>query len=149
MRTISSLLSPLAAVALSVAAVHPAAAQTAAATENIRPVVERAERTTDDLLRPLAVYRFARSHDVIMPTRVVVADSVGQLVATFRLAGSGTERPMLVEVLGSDLVLQGETPSGVLTLVLYEQNDSRHVDSLVGRWTLGTRQGELRGRVQE
>jgi hypothetical protein len=56
---------------------------------------------------------------------------------------------MMVEVLGSDLVLKGETPSGVLTLVLYDENDSRHADSLVGRWTVGTRQGELRGRVQQ
>jgi hypothetical protein len=147
MRTIYSLLSPLAAVALSAAAVRPAAAQTAAATEYIRPVVERAERTTDALPRPLVVYRFTRSHDVIMPSQVVVADSAGQLVATFRLAGSSDVRPMQVDVMDSDIVLQGETPSGVLTLVFYGQNDFRVEDSLAGRWTLGSRQGELHGRV--
>jgi hypothetical protein len=148
MRTIYSLLSPIAAVALSVAAVRPLAAQTAAATDYVRPVVERAERTTDELPRQLLVYRFTRSHDVIMPTQVIVADSAGQLVATFRLAGSSAERPMQVEVLGSELVLQAETPSGALTLVFYDQNDSRSDDSLAGLWTLGLRQGELRGHVK-
>ena len=148
MRTIS-LLSSFAAVAFSAAAVRPVAAQTAAATEYIRPVVERAERTTDELPRQLVIYRFARAHGAIMPTQVIVADSAGQLVATFRLAGSNSERPMQVEVLGSDLVLQGETPSGVLTLVLHDQNDSRGDDTLVGSWTLGSRQGgELRGHVK-
>ena len=54
---------------------------------------------------------------------------------------------MLIETLETDLVLQAETPSGVLTLVLYRQNgavDSR--DGVVGTWTLGDRGGKLRGR---
>lgn len=147
MRSISSLLSPLVAVALSAAAVRPVAAQTAATTEYIRPVVERAARTTDELPRPLVIYRFAGLHDVTMPTQVIVADSAGQLVATFRLAGSSAVRPMQVDVMDSDLVLQGETPSGVLTLVLYGQNDSNGEAALSGRWLLGSREGELRGRV--
>ena len=53
---------------------------------------------------------------------------------------------MMVEVLGNDLVLQGNTPSGVLTLVLYGQSDGATAP-LTGRWMLGTEQGELRGRV--
>ena len=77
---------------------------------------------------------------------MTVADSLGALVASFRLPGEPTARPMLVTVLDTDLVLQGETPSGVLTLQLYRQNDSDTTDAVAGRWWLGDREGELRER---
>jgi hypothetical protein len=50
---------------------------------------------------------------------------------------------MMVEVLNSDLVLQGETPSGPITLVLH-QKDVEPVGAVIGRWLLGDMQGKLR-----
>jgi hypothetical protein len=122
MRT--SILSSLAAAALCAAAV-PAAAQ------------ERA----------VAEYRFNGTHDRDLPSRVIVADSAGSLVAKFRLAGQSATQAMMIETLETDIVLQAETPSGVLTLVLYRQNgqvESR--EGVVGTWALGDRGGKLRGR---
>jgi hypothetical protein len=54
---------------------------------------------------------------------------------------------MVVTVLDTDLVLQGETPSGVLTLQLFGQNDAATTDAVAGRWWLGEQKGELRGRA--
>jgi len=95
------------------------------------------------LVRPVAVYQFVASHDAGIPKEVTVSDSAGVLVATFRLPGAAATRPMMVEVLNNDLVLQGETPWGVLTLVLY-QNDQEPVSAVVGRWILGDKEGKLR-----
>ena len=140
MRTMPSLLSPLATVALCAAAMSPAAAQHAAAPDHVRPVVAPLPRT-------VALYQFGASRAVGMPTQVTVADSAGKLVATFRLPRGGAARPMTVGVVDTDIMLQGETPSGVLTLVLYQQNDPDAAGAVVGRWSLGDRQGELRGRA--
>ena len=146
MSTPHSLHFPLAAAALCAAAFSPVAAQQAAAPDYIRPVVELAAVTPGaPILRTVAVYRFPSPRDAGMPAQVTLADSSGQLVAAYRLAGARSVSPMMVEVLNNDLVLQGETPSGVLTLVLYRQAAPEATGAFAGHWLLGDRQGELRG----
>ena len=82
-----------------------------------------------------------------VPDQVTVADSAGVIVAGLRLHGAREARPMLIDVLGTDLVLQGETPEGVLTLRLYGQGNPADTGSFAGRWWLGAREGTLRGRA--
>jgi hypothetical protein len=147
MRTMLSLLPGLAAIALCAAAVHPIAAQQTAATDHVGPVARHAAVILADAPRTVAVYRVGASRDVGMLAEVTVADSAGALVASFRLPGERTARPMLVVVLDDDLMLQAETPSGVLTLLLARQNDPEAVRTVTGRWWLGKEQGELRERV--
>ena len=97
--------------------------------------------------RAVAEYRFNGRHDADLPARVVVADSAGALVASYRLPGEAVPRAMTIEVLDSDLLLQAETPTGVLTLVLYRQNGAAETrNGVFGMWALGDRQGKLRGR---
>ncbi|HKG90711.1 MAG TPA: hypothetical protein VKA84_02395 [Gemmatimonadaceae bacterium] len=153
MRTMRSSLPALAAVALSVAvaaAARPAAAQQpTAAPGHARPGVPRGADAGDaEAARTVALYRFAtprRSSG--LPALVTVADSAGQLVASFQLPGARGWRPMEVTLIGTDLVLQGETPDGVLTLRLYGQNEPGAAErGLSGRWWLGGQEGELRGR---
>jgi hypothetical protein len=55
---------------------------------------------------------------------------------------------MDVTVIESNLVLQGQTPDGVLTLVLDRQNEGGAIKLASGTWTLGKASGQLRGRVQ-
>lgn len=50
---------------------------------------------------------------------------------------------MAVTVLGTDLVLQAETPAGLLTLLLERQNDASQTE-LTGRWALDGIGGTLR-----
>lgn len=130
----------VALVALAAAASRPVAAQTAhdAPTAARRPVVEAAPA-----VRTLAVYRLGRTALPGLPGRVTVADSAGVLVARYRMAGAAGERPMVVTVMQTDLVLQAETPDGLLTLLLERQNDT-DLGAPSGRWWLGTREGALR-----
>ena len=51
---------------------------------------------------------------------------------------------MTVTVIESSLVLQGETPDGLLTLVLDGQNEGGAVKLDSGTWTLGRAQGRFR-----
>jgi hypothetical protein len=149
MRFLRSILSPLAATALCAATARPAAAQQAVTAEYVRPAVGHAGSNPDTVqLRTLAVYRFGPTQLAGMPSEVTVADSAGELVATFRRPNTRDSVPMVVDVLGTDITLHGATPAGVLTLVLYGQNDPDASRALVGRWTLGGRQGELRGRAE-
>ena len=148
MHLVRSILSPLAAAALSLAAGRPAAAQQATA-EYVHPAVRHLAATSDTVQRrTLAVYRFGASQLAGMPSEVTVADSSGELVATFRRPNTRDAVPMVVDVLDTDITLHGATPAGVLTLVLYGQNDPNASGALLGRWTLGDRQGELRGRTE-
>jgi hypothetical protein len=141
-----SLATPLTIAALCAAAIKPAAAQRAIAPDYIRPVVEGASITADaPLMRTVAVYRFTSPRQLGIPAEVTLSDSTGQLVATFRLPGAHSASPMLVEVLDTDLVLQGETPVGVLTLVLFQQATAEVASGFIGRWTIAGRTGELRG----
>ena len=41
----------------------------------------------------------------------------------------------------------GETPSGVLTLQLYGQNDADAAAPVAGRWSRAGQEGSLRGRA--
>jgi hypothetical protein len=144
MRTIRSLLSPLAAAALTTAAVSPVAAQRATAADYARPVVRNGAVAPEVSVRTLAVYQFQAPREAGMPTQVTVADSAGQLVASYDLAGARAARPMAIEVRNNDLVLRAQTPSGLVTFVLYEQNDPDARGEIAGRWSLGGQTGELR-----
>jgi hypothetical protein len=148
MRAPHSPTSLLAAAVLCAAAAHPVAAQQAAAPVAPRPVVERAEAADAPVLRTLATYRFAGWRDGDMPAEVTVADSAGALVASFRPTRARAASPMMVSLIDTDIVLQGETTAGVLTLRLYRQNDPATAGTLEGQWWLGERHGELRGATR-
>jgi hypothetical protein len=127
----------LAAAALSAA---PAAAQRPAAND-----VVRADAPAAAASRVVASYRM-NARGTGLPAQVTVVDSMGQLVASFRAAGSRQEQPMTVMIIGTDLVLQGQTADGVLTLVLGRQNDTDPTAGVTGRWSIADRQGALRGK---
>ena len=133
---------PIALAAATIVAAAPAAAQ-----DHSAGVV----RATPALVvtREVATYRFHGSRAAGLPAEVTVADRGGQLVATYRLPGPRSAQHMLLTVIDTDLVLQAETESGVLTLQLYRQNDSTVQGPVTGRWFLGNRSGELRGRSFE
>ena len=87
--------------------------------------------------------------DIGFPTSVTVADSAGAIRATVYMTGNARETiPMEVTVIESNLVLQGMTPEGVLTLVLDRQNEGGNEKLTTGTWTLGQFHGHLRGKVQ-
>lgn len=98
--------------------------------------------------RAVATYDFtAGPREQSFLRTVTIADSAGTLVATAEFAPYGTSTPMTVTTIESDLVLQAETAEGTLTLVLGRQADGD--GSLVsGKWFLGRREGQLRGRLQ-
>ena len=144
MRITASIRSSLAAAAI-FAATTPAAAQQSVAPNRIRPVVG-GSATDAPHTRTLAVYEFDSTFDGV-PSRVIVADSAGTLVASFRVRSARSDRPMKVGVADRDILLQGETVRGTITLVLFEQNDPSGSGTLLGSWALGSRQGELRGRT--
>ncbi|HUQ45300.1 MAG TPA: hypothetical protein VM033_01540 [Gemmatimonadaceae bacterium] len=148
MPKIRSLLSPLSAAVLTIAAFDTASAQTVVATANVRPATRSAwNAVAEPRQRALASYRLDGAQQGI-PAQVTIADSAGTLVAFYRTRGGHTDRPMTIEVADSDILLQAQTPRGPLTLVLYQQNDPDAAGPFVGAWSLGSRQGELRGRAQ-
>ncbi|MDP1860304.1 MAG: hypothetical protein Q8K82_16625 [Gemmatimonadaceae bacterium] len=99
--------------------------------------------------RIVATYDFGFARRAVaFPSIVTVADSAGTLLAQAAIPGQRREVPMTVTVLESDLVLQGETPDGVLTMVLDRQNEGGSTRFASGRWMLGTEEGKLRGRVK-
>ena len=145
MRT-HSLLSALATAASLAVVASPAAAQLSVAARPLAagpasPVVSVGHRV-------LAEYNFRNGPiDVAFPRTVTVADSAGTLVAHANFAGQRAEVPMTVTIIDSDLVLQGQTADGVLTLVLDRQNEG--LSSFEnGRWTLGSVTGSLRGKTK-
>ena len=134
MRPLSTYVFPFAAASL-VAASRPASAQ-------------RASVASDRSPRAVAAYHLAAPRGVPMPRNVSVVDSAGTLAATFAYVGDRAARPMAVHVVETDVVLQAATPDGLLTLVLYGLNDPAAVGRVLGRWSLGALEGELRGRVR-
>lgn len=99
--------------------------------------------------RVVASYDFWNApREASFPRTVTVADSAGTLIAHVDLAGNAKSIPMTVTVIERNLVLQGQTSDGVLTLVLDRQNEGGVTTLTTGTWTLGKAQGELRGRVQ-
>jgi hypothetical protein len=141
MRTTLSRFSPLAAAALLTLAVRPALAQQTPA-----PRYAKAANREPAAFRTLAVYDFNVPRDAAIPSQVTVADSAGQLVASFRYQGAAATQTMTVDVIDTDLVLQGDTPAGPLTLRLFGQNDPSTTPSVAGRWWLGRWEGSLRSR---
>ena len=149
MRSMLALAAPLAAAALtapSLAAAQAVDAQPVAAGRAV-PVVLDGGATVGAVPRTVATYRFTRARDAFMPKRVTIADSAGVLLARFQLPGDREARPMEVDLTNRDLVLHGETPAGVLTLLFYQRPESADAGIVAGRWWLGERGGELRGRV--
>jgi hypothetical protein len=98
--------------------------------------------------REVATFRFNGGRQEGLPAEVTVIDRGGQLMATYRLPGQRDAQPMLVTLIDMDIILQAETDKGVLTLQLYRQNDPAASGAVTGRWTLGSRSGELRGRTK-
>lgn len=99
--------------------------------------------------RVVASYDFWNApRDGAFPRSVTVTDSAGTIVARVELGKSQTSVPMTVTVIERNLVLQGETSEGLLTLVLDRQNEGGETKLTSGTWTLGKAQGQLRGRVQ-
>ena len=135
----------LAAAAALCAAARPAAAQHAAVPDHARPAAHADAGAA--AVRPLASYRLAAARRAALPAEVTVADSAGALVASYRLPGTADARPMAVTVIGTDVVLQGETPAGVLTLQLYGQNDADAAAPVEGRWSRAGQEGSLHGRA--
>jgi hypothetical protein len=132
--TNAAVLIATAAAALSFAPRSVAAQQlTAAATASVRTVA------TYDFRNGPRESAFLRT--------VTVADSAGTLVAKADFAAGGST-PLTVEAIQSDLVLQAETPEGTLTLVLERQADG-DAALVSGKWYLGRREGQLRGRLQQ
>ncbi len=141
MRISLSLRSSLTLAAFCAAAGSPVAAQQSAVAGNVRPIVN-AIAAEPILPRTVAVYNFGATRSAGMPTQVTVVDSAGTWFASFRLRGSSAIRPMAVDAREGDLYLQGETPSGTLTLVLYPI-DSDTKGAVIGRWSVGASEGEL------
>ena len=134
-----------AAAALAVVGISsPAHAQRAIASNVVRTAVQPVAEDAA-ILRTVAIYQFEASRTTGMPNQVTLADSLGKLFATFTLPGNRTEQPMMVDVTESDIVLQGQTPAGIVTLMLYQRSDAA-LTPLRGKWFLGERQGELLGR---
>lgn len=136
-------LSLVAATLLVAAPARPAAAQARTklfAAEATRPA------TIDPIVRTVATYHIASARVAGMPFEVSITDSAGTLVGSYRYRGASRARPMLVAVIGTDLVLQGDTPSGVLTLRLDGQNGATSSE-ITGHWWLESQEGDLRGRL--
>jgi hypothetical protein len=99
--------------------------------------------------RVVATYDFWNAHNVAaFPRSVTVADSAGVIIARVELDAQQNSVPMTVTVIDRNLVLQGQTTEGILTLVLERQNEGGETKLTSGTWTLGKAQGQLRGRVQ-
>jgi hypothetical protein len=100
--------------------------------------------------RVVAAYDFWNgSKDATFPRSVTVSDSAGTIIARVQLANEGRSVPMQVTVIESNLVLQGETPDGILTLVLDRQNEGGDIKLATGTWTLGNASGQLRRRGEK
>lgn len=111
---------------------------------------QQPQSTTPRTARVVATYDFGGKHRAIaFPSIVTVSDSAGMLVASASIPGDRQEIPMVVTVLDSDLVLQGETSEGVLTMVLDRQNEGGKAHMTTGRWALGKSEGQLRGTSRE
>ena len=117
------------------ATTHPARAQAAAYTDGPRVAVRAAAAIT----RPVATYRLNAPGLAGFPAVVTVADSAGVIIASYRVDGDRSARLLVVTVFYTDLVLQADTPSGLLTLVLDGQN-SAPTAAVTGRLWLGEEQ---------
>ncbi len=109
---------------------------------------QRTSAIPDGTSRVVATYDFRNSTaSLAFPRSVTIADSAGAILARVDLAGTVRSVPMLVTVIDNNLVLQGDTPDGVLTLVLDKQNEGGATRLTSGTWTLGKAAGKLVGRA--
>lgn len=144
MRTLTALTILTTAAALSVAARPIAAQQLSLASKATIAVA-----APTGVERVLATYDFGnRPRSIAFPRIVSVVDSAGTLTAKASIAGDAHEIPMTVTIMNSDLVLQGQTADGVLTLVLENQNDAEAKGGTTGKWILGNSRGTLRMHVK-
>lgn len=108
---------------------------------------QQASVAPEPLARVVASYDLRNGpRELDFPRSVTVADSAGTILARVNVAGSARSIPMTVTVIESDLVLQGLTSAGVLTLVLDRQNEGGETRLATGSWTLGRTQGLLRAK---
>jgi hypothetical protein len=111
----------------------------------VAPVAVRAQSALPAVVggqapRLIARYDFRpATPGVELPRTVALSDSAGTLVAVAEGAG---RVPMTVSVLDGDVVLQGKTAAGLLTLVLNRANLAP-AGPLRGIWTLGEAVGTL------
>ena len=143
---LTSYAQPLAAALLLGVGAVPLTAQATTSPRHVRPVVRPAALTANPAVRTVAAYRFLAPRAAGLPIEVILADSAGRLVGGFRTEGARTLQPLEVTVLETDIVLQAQSEAGLLTLRLAGQNDPS-VRDIMGRWWLGGRSGELRGRL--
>jgi hypothetical protein len=128
-------------IATSLAAVALIAAPVAAQQAKAIPASSNA--------RVLASYDFWNApRDAALPRSVTISDSAGTIIARADLGSRQASVPMTVTVIERNLVLQGMTPEGVLTLVLDRQNEGGETRLTNGSWSLVKAEGQLRGRVQ-
>ena len=143
MRSLRSLLALSLCTAAALGAdARAALAQHASSPDRARPAAPA------DVVHPIVTYRFVGWRGADLPTEVSLADSAGTFVASFRTPRTPDARPMSVDVRGENVYMIGETAAGVLSIEFYERSRGARDGVLEGRWTLGTRSGELRGRVE-
>ena len=88
------------------------------------PLAAQSNAIPTGAARVVASYDFWNApRDASFPRSVTVADSAGTIIAHVDLAGEARSIPMTVTVIERNLVLQGQTADGVLTLVLDRQNE--------------------------
>ncbi len=133
---------------VSLPVVQPLGAQSARSVDAPSAVVQVATtRQTSAAPRVIARYAFdSQSASGVLPYLVTVADSAGTIIARASMRGYDRDLPLTVTILDSDLMLQGLTDNGVLTLVLDRQNEGNGSRVTSGRWTLGKDGGALRAK---
>jgi hypothetical protein len=135
----------LCTAAVLAADVRAAGAQHASTPDRARPASPAA---LTDVVHPIVTYRFVGWRGADLPTEVSLADSAGTFVAHYRTPRTPDARPMSVDVRGENVYMIGDTPAGVLSIEFYERSRTARDGVLEGRWTLGARSGELRGRLE-
>jgi hypothetical protein len=125
------------------------AAAAALALTAVPAAAQRAKALPSTGSRIVASYEFRNSlADASFPRSVTVTDSAGTILARVDMGATASSIPMDVTVIETNLVLQGQTPDGVLTLVLDRQNEGGEIKLTKGTWTLGRNSGQLRGTAQ-
>lgn len=111
--------------------------------------VARVDRAAEAPVRIVASYNVVGLRgNSVFPRSIIIADSAGALVGNVEMSGENRTIPMVITVIDTSLVLQGETSEGVLTLILENQNAGGISKAVNGRWTLGRSEGTLRSRTQ-
>ena len=147
MRTLVALSVSITVAALCLEARPIAAQQMRLASSNTLAAEPTLAHAPAKVERLLATYNFGNPpRSISFPSLVTVVDSAGTVVARASLVGERRDIPLTVTIMGADLVLQGQTDDGVLTLVLENQNDAGGMDVSSGRWILGSSRGTLRLR---